>query len=449
MKNPFPPKQKVRELSINLSLAVIPLLTLYLIFEFAVFKHLLPLISMRQQQSVPEPIQTLCEVSKKSTMPHRYILMLGDSNADGWGDWVQGNDIDKNEPYGVHDLIYRMTGIDTIECGFAGGSPLETLIRKPINRYRYLRKTWLYKIEDPKHVLFLFYEGNDLSDNLNRFRRDNLFETPLNFKCVYHERYFRWYLETVVPKSDALYYDVKRFRWSYNFVSFRFIKELVRRRLFEKYPKGATGSVALAQRGTNSVMIDGEKVFIPRGDLVTVPNLSEEDFKLSVYMTGECLDVIKDFFPRSKFTIVYIPAPITSYEIISDSVTVKKKEGVADTVVDDTKAVFERSDKVFKAIQKLAQERKMAAIDVRPYFRKAATKQGLLHGTRDVNHLSRVGYTELAKAIVAEMDFSDFPGYKPSSGPRLLDPETVINPFSSKPDIQSILLSKNKKSARS
>src|SRR3989338_1790210 len=126
MKNPFPPKQKVRELSINLSLAVIPLLTLYLIFEFDVFKHLLPLISMRQQQSVPEPIQTLCEVSKKSTMPHRYILMLGDSNADGWGDWVQGNDIDKNEPYGVHDLIYRMTGIDTIECGFAGGSPLET-----------------------------------------------------------------------------------------------------------------------------------------------------------------------------------------------------------------------------------------------------------------------------------------------------------------------------------
>ncbi len=403
---------------------------------------------MRQQQSIPEPIQTLCEVSKKSTMPHNYILLLGDSNADGWGDWGQGNDVDKNEPYGAHDLIYQMTGIDTIECGFAGGSPLETLIRKPINRYRYLRKTWLYKIEDPQHVLFLFYEGNDLRDNLNRFRKDKLFETPLDFKRVYNERYFRSYLETIVPKSDALYYDVRRFRWSYNFVSFRFIKEMARRRFFEKFPKMETGTNTLAEPGTNAMMIDGEKVFIPRGDFAGVPNLNEEDFKLSVYMTGECLDVIKDFFPRSKFTIVYIPAPITSYEIISDLVTVKK-EGLADTVVEDTKAVFERSDKVFGAIQKLAEERKMAVIDVRPYFRKAATKRGLLHGTRDVNHLSKAGYTELAKAIVAEMDFSDFPGYKPSSGPRLLDPETVINPFSSKPEIQSILLSKDKRAGRS
>lgn len=395
-------KKILRELLSNLTFGALPLLVLYLIFEFFIFKNLLMVLPLRYQQSLLEPIQMLCEISKRTTMPKDYTLILGDSYADGWGDWVQSNDPGKNEPYATHDLLYQITDIDTVEGGFAGGSVLESLIRKPINRYRYLRKTLLYRVKDPKRVLFFFYEGNDLRDNLNRFTKDKLFEEPLDFKRVYDKTYFRWYLDTIVPKSDALYYDVKRFKWHYNLVSFHLARRMTER-LFEKREKMTPLPIPLAKRGTNALMIKNEKIFVPRGDIISVPNLTENDMKLSLYMTGECLDTIHDFFPDAEFTIVYIPSPATSYEFISERLTVRR-DNAPGIRVDKRSVVFERSDHMYQALETLAQEHSMGIIDSRRYFRDAAKTLGFLHGPRDWYHLNRQGYDVLAKAIVSEMD---------------------------------------------
>lgn len=390
---------KYRNILINLALAILPILTVYLIFEFIFFKPLIPKLSLRYQSRLSEPFQMLAQVSKRETMPKDYILILGDSYAAGWGDWLQSANQSKNEPYASHDVIHEMTGRDVMNCGMAGGSPMETLIRKPINRFRYLRKTWLYKPEDPQEILFYFYEGNDLQDNIERL--NDLFKGQVEKSRIYEKTYSRDFVRNIVPKSDALYYDVRRFKLKYNFVFYHMLCESVRK-LFVKYPSVQT-TYPLSIPDSNYFFMDGVKKVLPYNSVQASLEISEEDMRLSLHITGECLDFLADFFPNSRITIVYIPAVITAYPIASEKVNVVSSIN-AKAVLIDTDSVFKMSDKIFRNVNKMASARLINVIDVRPYLRNAASHEGFLHGPVDWLHLNRRGYSILAETVVAELN---------------------------------------------
>ncbi len=389
---------KYRDIIINLALAVLPILIIYALFEFVFFKPLIPKLSLRYQSRLPESFQMLAQVSKKSTMPHDYILILGDSYAAGWGDWLQSANQSKNKPYASHDIIHEMIGKDVVNCGMAGGSPMETLIRKPINRFRYLRKTWLYKPEDPKEILFYFYEGNDLQDNLERL--NDLFKGQIDKSRIYDKSYFQNFVRNILPKSDALYYDVRKFKLQYNFVFYRTLCDAVRK-LFIKYPSTQT-THHVSSPDSNFFLMDGIKKVLPYNAIQASLEASEDDMRLSFYIIGECLDFLAEFFPNSRITVVYIPAVITAYPISSRKVNVVSSSS-GNPVLIDTDFVFKMSDKIFKNMHDMAAMRNINVIDTRPFLRNAASHEGFLHGPTDWLHLNRRGYNVLSEAIVTEL----------------------------------------------
>lgn len=343
----------------------------------------------------------LCQNSKKGTMPRDYTLILGDSYAAGWGDWLQTADIGTNAPHATHHLIYEKTGVDTVQGAFAGASVTEALVRKPVNRYRFLRKTLLYKIEDPRRILWFFYEGNDFVDDLHRLE-SGWYKEHSDRARFYEQEYFREFLDSTVLKSDALYYDVRRFKLHYNFAALHLALKTAEN-LFVKHAEGNSTQPA-AKPGTNCFQSASGKICIDRADVLCPSfDLPAEDMKLAVHMAGESLDYLREFFPRSEITIVYIPSPATSYPIISEEMSVLKQDG-QDPLLVETKVLFDKSDEGYEAVRALAAARGVRVIDTRADLRRAAARLGILHGPKDFFHLNRKGYEALAESVMARMD---------------------------------------------
>ena len=403
-------KKRASRFALHLIFALAPTILLYLVFELILFKPFLPLVPLRYQQYLPEPLQMLSQPSKQKTMPHDYVLILGDSYAAGWGDWFMGADIGKNPPYASHDLLHQLINKDVVQSGFAGGSPMDTLIRKPINRYRYLRKMLLYKPEEPKKIVWIFNESNDFLDNINRFH--GVWKGKIDESRLYDKTYFRNFLDTEVLKSDALYYDVRKFykRWYYQLPMFYLIRETAYR-AFEKHPvsKAAIASPTPAlDQDTNIYQTLGGARQIENRNISCPPMtlLTADEFKMSVYVTGMCLDRLRDFFPHSEMIIVYVPSAVTSYPMISKYVAAKI-ENQENSFIEETSKVFAESSRTFEAVSQLAYERGISLIDTRPALHHTAASVGPVHGPKDWHHFNHLGYQTLAQCIADHIDLEN------------------------------------------
>jgi hypothetical protein len=119
-------------------------------------------------------LRILAQYSKKLVVPENYIAIFGDSNSVGVGDLYA--DLIKGDgnwfpDYAPAHFIKKNLGIDVVSFGFAGAGSFDGIWSGPIKQFEYVRSKG-FDLKPPKSILIIFYEGDDIGNNL-QFRSES------------------------------------------------------------------------------------------------------------------------------------------------------------------------------------------------------------------------------------------------------------------------------------
>ncbi|MDA7823550.1 hypothetical protein N9A58_08190 [Opitutales bacterium] len=121
------------------------------------------------------PVHKLGQYSKKGVIPKNYLAIVGDSNVYGFGPWLYDNSWSMEQPsFAAHHLLHASLKKDVVSFGYPGFGSLGSSLTM-LSELQMFKNSWIWpKIEDPLEILFVFYEGNDLINNLHEVEQRGL-----------------------------------------------------------------------------------------------------------------------------------------------------------------------------------------------------------------------------------------------------------------------------------
>lgn len=381
----------------NALLVTISILATYAVAELVFFRLALPHMSLNLLPHIPDRAAFFLQGSKTNYVPHDYIALIGDSNAQGMGDWLLETGGDLGKPHHSADVLHQALHTDVVTLGRAASGSAEALVLR-VTRVFDDRFCYLFPmIEDPKQILIYFYEGNDIDDN---------------YMLLDHQ---------VRPDGSDLRLQIDHFlETQYAVVSswtchghfgdtiFRMARYLIKYRNY--------AASFLDQPAAQEVLINGN----PRGAWrLSVPSLAltEHQVDAGVLVFERSLIWLRRRFPNVPMTLVYIPSPAATYRhsavtVISHDIYLpitdasqSGTEVLIDGRVFPVAAVYANSQKICEKIRQVSIAQDIGFIDIRPTFRAAAARRPL-HGPRDWNHLNETGYRVLGTHLAAQMGTS-------------------------------------------
>jgi hypothetical protein len=369
----------------NLVLLVLGLLVVLVSFELTYLPRRLEDSSLRDQAGFSPFMQILSQSSKESLVPRHYILILGDSYAKGFGEWLNSSDPARNLPYHSAHVIHDRLGQDVLSFGRGGVGSIPGFALVPMRWTRALRA---YQVEDPMTILAYFYEGNDLNDNLRYL--DRHYAGRYDERRILQADYF----------DDFLGAEVERYVASKRFVdgtlTIPYVYRLIRR-LFESrdgpWDPAAPGEV-------NRVRMAGEDVAIPDGLQAPGLELTAKELEVALFATERALVFLRKRFPEVEIHLVQVPSPISCYEIVSKNVSTRVYDG-PDSVF-PAEQVRARREFIRRFLSETARSLGMGFVDVRPAILEVS-REGIVHGPNDWKHLNESGYTVMGDAIARHL----------------------------------------------
>src|SRR5262249_43797640 len=113
---------------------------------------------------LPDRARVFGQTSSRA-VPYDYVALLGDSYAEGVGDWMLAAGGEGHKPFHSADVIHELSGRDVASFGRAGAGSAEAMVLRVT---RVLRGGFCYAFQSvgaPRRFIVYFYEGNDLDDN--------------------------------------------------------------------------------------------------------------------------------------------------------------------------------------------------------------------------------------------------------------------------------------------
>ena len=385
----------------NWLLVVASVLLTYLAFEFLVFPHMVRHLSLAKQAYLEKDTRILAQPSKPGTMPREgYIAITGDSNALGSGDWLITADPETNAPHHSADVIHERTGRDVITLGRGGTGSVKGLVVETVAKYESLDGLWLYHLPRPGTLLLYFYEGNDLDDNI--FRVNKNFPPFADMASIRDPEVFQRFLAYMVQRgqSPAPFLN--------NFIFARFlgkaivytVKDWVEPAWDSLMGDEPTPAANESELPRNTAIISGERVELAPYMQSPALDLTDEQTDLGLYVFGQCARYVRDYFPDADVRVVYIPSPLSCYELAGDQVTIQSYN--SDQLVHAVAEVRAKSDGIANEAQRITKDLGLGWIDPRAELRAAAATAPI-HGPNDWKHLNRRGYTALGDAIARRL----------------------------------------------
>jgi hypothetical protein len=96
---------------------------------------LLPNVQLKLRPHLPEAAGVLVQSSKAAAVPKSYVAILGDSYAEGNGDWQLSVAEDEAAAFHSAHVIHSLTGRDVVSFGRGGASSAEALVRQPARTF--------------------------------------------------------------------------------------------------------------------------------------------------------------------------------------------------------------------------------------------------------------------------------------------------------------------------
>jgi hypothetical protein len=378
------------------------LLVAFCLIEYLIVPRLLMQAPHRYQHGFSLLMQVVSQHSKRELIPRDYVLLVGDSNAKGYGEWLGRAAPEGQDPYHSAHVIRDRLQRDVLSYGKGGAGSIAGLLLFPARWDHALARRGL---DPPDTVAIYFYEGNDLNDNL-RYLRNHFPGGPESESVMDDatlDAFLREELADYVGKKSAL---DSTFSAAYVWKNVRGgIESWWRAGPQVETPEpgpAAPATEALpsekasAKLRTNRARIAGEVIALPEELQSPALELTREELARTLQVTRRSLALLIERYPSSEVILFRIPSPIASYEIVSDTVDVQSYEHRAS--VYPASRVETYSTAIGDALAGFAVELGIDYVDLRPAVR-AATRELPIHGPVDWKHLNEDGYTVLGEAV--------------------------------------------------
>ena len=354
------------------------------------------------------PVHKLGQYSKKEVIPKNYLAIVGDSNVYGFGPWLYDNSWSMEQPnFATHHLLYTSLKKDIVAFGYPGFGSLGSSLSM-VSEFLILKNSWIWpKVEDPLEILFVFYEGNDLINNLHEVEQRGLDLHTIESNAI-DQKIAKIITDEEKKLSES--WAVMDHSAAWNLFS-GLTKNYYRKFYQKPQPESSDlQSVPLdrpsisqeinSSKPTNIANISG--VQVPLGFERPALLLNEMEIALALKIMEHSLRYLRSNFRDSKISLIYLPSSLSIYEFgncqISPAPLVmmgKSRSGVFKPV-----DAIERNKFLRAQIIKITQKTGTEFYDTTDHLKEIATNQ-LLHGPRDPIHLNRAGYEAFTEGIVS------------------------------------------------
>jgi hypothetical protein len=370
----------------------------YVVAEAAFVFVGLRYIPLRLQAYLPEDIRIFAQSSKAGVLPTHPVLLLGDSYAQGYGDWLLESDPNRNGPFHSGHVIQRLSGRDVVTLGASGAGSAEGIAALPAIAYADANRAWVLRLPPPRVAVVYFYEGNDLNDNMNFLQRR--VENPDAAGLV--ERIDRSI--AAYPAALSVHAELGGY-----FPLLRFSARIVRRIYLEltsataaQEPGSDNAANAAQVDPPNAVEIAGQAVALPANLQSPALELTRPELERAALVYERSLAFLRKRLPATPVLVVYLPSPLSSYRLLGPEVS--SQQYVAGRATRYPKErVEEYSNAICGLIRAATVEQGAGFLDLRPAIRAAGTSD-LLHGPRDFKHFNRKGMEVTGQAVADRID---------------------------------------------
>jgi len=379
--------RRLRRHTLNAMLTATSIACAYLICEFLFFCLYLPYASLNIRTHLPDTAGVLVQNSKSEFVPRNYIAILGDSIAEGVGDWLLEANGDRSKPFHSADVIRRITGRDVVSFGRSGAGSAQALVSRPATILAGTDCYFFPRIEAPQEMVVYFSESTDIGDNdhfLSRVIRkygnasdDSIDQVLLNEFASVSRWKCRGYLTDTIARMTKF--------------------------LFQHHVQGI--SIEAGPGNDNALIVAGEQAPAPR---LLGPGLAYTDDQVrdAIRVFERSLAWLRSRFPDVPITVVYVPSPASIYTFAAEAIVTHF--GSQPIITASPAQVARRSDLICDLLRAATLAHGAAYVDARPAVRKAA-KTNLIHGPIDWNHFNKVGQHLLAEIVVQQITGASIP----------------------------------------
>lgn len=422
-------RSKRRDRLINLAVALAATLLSYAALEMLVWRPNLQKLPLALHQQLGF-LDILAQPSKKASLPEPgYVALIGDSYAEGLGDWLMQVVYDGNPDFNTGHLLYRKTGRDVLNFGYRGGQPAWTFTYEMtaalhgINRYDGI------ELPPAGDVVAFFYEGNDVNDlmevinfGMPAWADPARLAEPETARRYVAERaaegrkraYRRWHPLANAHMAGTAGHLIKLAGKNFSRNGGNLLAG--EDPSFRKASAGYHEDWARYQQSVDFIRAGGRRLPYPSPTVESFVFHSPEELALAGTYVEASLEHLKTLFPGARLWLAYIPSPVNVYDLDQPDIGLRDRIRLADHREDAGPAVripaatlVAASDATCRAIEPGARRQGFRLLDTRPALRAAARRDGYLHGPSDPGHFNRKGYEAFAD-ILAESLKSDQAG---------------------------------------
>jgi hypothetical protein len=321
-----------------------------------------------------------------------WIAVTGDSYAAGSGDEF----LDRKRDYGIFPKLRSLTNENYFVFGRGGFGSINAARELTLCMSMFNDSFLLPRIDEPKELLFLFYEGNDLDNNVDHLRlasRGEPVESFVQDQISHPDDEWRRQIALHMPLYDVIWGQLSRLGGPS-----RDRKKLASQRLRgdaggggsdqASRAAGSQDASAAAERiRDNYAIIDRQARPVPRDPQGAAAELTGNlDVPLRVFY--ESVLALHRGLPRTRISIVYLPSVVTTYSW-QDPIRVEAYH-TTDAVFTTNRDNAMQSRRIREAIADFAGRHHFGFID--PTARlQAAARTKFIHGPRDWEHFNAVG----------------------------------------------------------
>jgi len=351
-------------------------------------------LPLRLHGELPADIRIFAQSSKAGVLPQNPVLLLGDSHAQGYGDWLLEANPNRNGPFHSAHIIQKLSGRDVVALGVSGAGSAEGIAAFPAIAYAQADQAWYLGLPKPSVAVVYFYEGNDLNNNMSFLQ--HRVTNPDPSKLV--EQIDR----ALAAYPQALSADTGS---GLHFPLFRFLVRMIRQTWAE-----ATGTAQLPapeepatpSGSPNAVEVAGKATELPGHLQSPALELTRGELERATLVYDRSLAFLQKLLPGTPVLVAHLPSPLSSYRLLGAEVS--SQQYVPDTAARyPTQRVAEYSDAVCRLVRTATIDHGAGFLDLRPAIR-TASETAFVHGPRDFKHFNRWGMEVLGQAVAERID---------------------------------------------
>ena len=387
-------------------------LVLYIISEFLLY-HNFNKLPYKFLNHTSGPARLLGDYAKKEVIPKDYFALVGDSNVYGFGPWLYDNSWSMGQPnFATHHLLHQTLKQDVAAFGYPGFGNMGSAL-SAVAEHRYLKDSFLWSdFTFPKMLLFVFYEGNDLINNLHEVEQRGFnLANPIDEKFDLEiKNLFKSEEQRLHAKYSIL--DQSPF-WNLSSGIFQ--------NYFGKLFKDRDNiSVMTPQNNQSNENDRAKKDSTKKSENIALINesnielgycegpalhMTPTEINQSIRILHHSLVYLKNYFSESNIGVVYLPSSLSVYNFKDSSVRPAPLQlnSTHRNKAFPPEFARERNFMLRNKVAEVTTRLDLEFIDTTDYLNLEASRS-LLHGPRDPIHLNRKGYETFSAAIVKHLN---------------------------------------------